>query len=131
MTTATVGNVADAKYVLLTTFRKDGSPVATPLWAARDGADLVMWTVADSWKVKRLRKNPSVLVQACDARGRTTTGPQVPGVGELFDGAGAGRVIARKYGIIGWITVTGSKLRRGGDGTVGIRVCDVEGAAGS
>ena len=38
----TVADVADAKYVLLTTFRKDGTPVATPIWAVRDGADLVV-----------------------------------------------------------------------------------------
>lgn len=124
MSTVTVGEVADAKYVLFTTYRKDGTPVATPLWAARDGADLVMWTVTDSWKVKRLRRNPAVLVQACDARGKKTSGPQVAGTGEVFDGAEAGRLVARKYGVIGWLTVNGSKLRRGAGGTVGIRVRD-------
>lgn len=124
MSTVTVGEVADAKYVLFTTYRKDGTPVATPLWAARDGADLVMWTVTDSWKVKRLRRNPAVLVQACDARGKKTSGPQVAGTGEVFDGAEAGRLVARKYGVIGWLTVNGSKLRRGTGGTVGIRVRD-------
>ncbi|CAM3906548.1 PPOX class F420-dependent oxidoreductase [Tsukamurella ocularis] len=121
-----VADVADAKYVLLTTFRKDGTPVATPLWAVRDGADLVVWTVADSWKVKRLRRNPSVLVQACDARGKKTTGPEVAGTGEVVDGGEAGAKIARKYGVLGWLTVTGSKLRRGAGGTVGIRVRDAE-----
>lgn len=120
----TVADVADAKYVLLTTFRKDGTPVATPTWAVRDGADLVVWTVADSWKVKRLRRNPSVLVQACDARGKKTTGPEVAGTGEVVDGGEAGSKIAKKYGVLGWLTVTGSKLRRGADGTVGIRVRD-------
>lgn len=122
--TATVADVAQAKYVLLTTFRKDGTPVATPLWAARDGADLVVWTVADSWKVKRLRRNPAVLVQACDARGKKTTGPEVAGTGEIIDGADAAARIAKKYGVLGWLTVTGSKLRRGAGGTVGIRVRD-------
>lgn len=120
----TVADVADAKYVLLTTFRKDGTPVATPIWAVRDGADLVVWTVADSWKVKRLRRNPSVLVQACDARGKKTTGPEVAGAGEVIDGGEAGSKIAKKYGVLGWLTVTGSKLRRGAGGTVGIRVRD-------
>lgn len=122
----TVADVADAKYVLLTTFRKDGTPVATPIWAVRDGADLVVWTVADSWKVKRLRRNPSVLVQACDARGKKTTGPEVAGTGEVFDGGEAGSKIAKKYGVLGWLTVTGSKLRRGSGGTVGIRVRNAE-----
>ncbi|MGC5024262.1 PPOX class F420-dependent oxidoreductase [Tsukamurella sp. DT100] len=120
----TVADVADAKYVLLTTFRKDGTPVATPIWAVRDGADLVVWTVADSWKVKRLRRNPSVLVQACDARGKKTTGPEVAGAGEVIDGGEAGSKIAKKYGVLGWLTVTGSKIRRGAGGTVGIRVRD-------
>ncbi|MET9328995.1 PPOX class F420-dependent oxidoreductase [Tsukamurella sp. NPDC003166] len=122
---SSVADVADAKYVLLTTFRKDGTPVATPIWAVRDGADLVVWTVADSWKVKRLRRNPSVLVQACDTRGKKTFGPEVAGTGEVFDGGEAGGKIAKKYGVLGWLTVTGSKLRRGADGTVGIRVRDV------
>ncbi|MGX9294907.1 PPOX class F420-dependent oxidoreductase [Tsukamurella paurometabola] len=126
MSEGTVGSVAEAKYVLLTTFRKDGTPVATPLWAVRDGSDLLVWTVADSWKVKRLRRNPSVLVQACDARGRKTTGPEVAGTGEIVDGVDAAGKIAKKYGVIGWLTVTGSKLRRGAGGTVGIRVRDAE-----
>lgn len=122
----TVADVADAKYVLLTTFRKDGTPVATPIWAVRDGADLVVWTVTDSWKVKRLRRNPSVLVQACDTRGKKTFGPEVAGTGEVIDGGEAGSKIAKKYGVLGWLTVAGSKLRRGADGTVGIRVRDAE-----
>lgn len=124
MSAATVADVADAKYVMLTTYRKDGSAVATPLWAARDGADLVMWTVTDSWKVKRIRKNQAVLVQACDARGKKTEGPQVAGVAEVFDGGAAGKYIQRKYGIVGFLTVAGSKLRRGAGGTVGLRVRD-------
>ncbi|KXP03314.1 PPOX class F420-dependent oxidoreductase [Tsukamurella pseudospumae] len=121
---SSVADVADAQYVLLTTFRKDGTPVATPIWAVRDGADLVVWTVADSWKVKRLRRNPSVLVQACDTRGKKTFGPEVAGTGEVFDGSAAASKIAKKYGILGWLTITGSKIRRGADGTVGIRVRD-------
>lgn len=121
----TVAQVAEAKYVMLTTYKKDGTAVASPLWAAPDGADLVFWTVTDSWKVKRLRRNNSVLVQACDARGTKTTGPVVAGLGEIFDGAPAAKLIERKYGILGWLTVTGSKLRRGSAGTVGIRVRDV------
>ncbi|GAB3131285.1 PPOX class F420-dependent oxidoreductase [Tsukamurella serpentis] len=122
----TVGSIADAKYVLLTTFRKDGTPVASPLWAVRDGADLLAWTVADSWKVKRLRRDPAVLVQVCDARGTKTTGPQIAGVGEIIDGAGPAAMIRRKYGLIGRLIVIGSRLRRGTDGTVGIRVRPAE-----
>ncbi|HEX2774447.1 MAG TPA: pyridoxamine 5'-phosphate oxidase family protein, partial [Micromonosporaceae bacterium] len=38
------------RYVLLTTFRKDGRAVPTPVWVARDGAELVAWTVTTSGK---------------------------------------------------------------------------------
>ncbi len=45
------------KYILLTTFRKDGRAVPTPVWAVRDGEALAVWTRADSGKVKRIRHN--------------------------------------------------------------------------
>ena len=130
MSAATVAAVADAKYVLLTTYRKDGTAVATPLWACRDGADLVMWTVTDSYKVKRLRRDPRVQVQACDVRGKSVAGPEVAGTAEIVDGAPIAQLIKRKYGVFGWITVVGSKLRRGASGTVGLRIRDADGAPG-
>lgn len=67
--------VEKADYVLLTTFRKDGTPVPTPLWAAADRGKIFVWTVTDSWKVKRLRRNPSVTLQPCNAKGTPTAPP--------------------------------------------------------
>lgn len=122
------GSVASAKYVQLTTFRRDGSPVASPLWAAIDGERLVMWTVTDSWKVKRLRRDSRVVVQACNARGRKLEGAPVEGTAEILDDAGTQHVrevIMKKYGIAGRITVLASKLRRGKDGTVGLAITPV------
>jgi PPOX class probable F420-dependent enzyme len=116
--------VSSAKYVLLTTFRKDGTPVATPLWAAADGDRLLMWTVTDSYKVKRIRRNPEVTVAACDARGKPK-GPEVPARAVILDAADTDHtrdVIARKYGILGWLTMKGSLLRRGKTGTIGLAV---------
>ncbi|MFC9981364.1 PPOX class F420-dependent oxidoreductase [Gordonia sp. NPDC127522] len=120
---ATFGEAGTAKYVNLTTYRKDGTAVTSPLWAALDGDRLVMWTVADSWKVKRLRRDPRVVVQACDVRGHKTFGEPVSGTAEVLDAADSGRVkkaIADKYGLLGKITMLGSKLRRGEAGSVGI-----------
>lgn len=122
---ATVAEVAEAKYVMLTTYKKDGTAVATPLWAVRDDAHMVLWTETESWKVKRIRRNNNVLVQACDARGKKTFGPQVAGVAEIIDGPYAAGMINRKYGLVGRAVTFGSKLRRGASGTVGIRVRDV------
>lgn len=121
---ATFQEIADGKYVSLTTFKKDGTPVATPLWGARDGDRLVLWTTADSWKVKRIKRNPKVTIAPCTARGKIE-GDAVDGVAEILDAAGtekARSAITSKYGIIGWLTVKGSSLRRGKSGTVGISV---------
>lgn len=52
--------VGEAKFVSLVTYKRDGGAVAAPMWVARDGADLVAWTPADAWKVKRLRRDPRV-----------------------------------------------------------------------
>ena len=73
-------------YVSLTTFRRTGAPVATPVWAAPDCGSLVVWTRADSGKVKRLRHNSRVTVAPCDVRGRVQ-GPAVDGVAEFVDHA--------------------------------------------
>jgi uncharacterized protein len=112
------------KYLLLTTFRRDGRPVPTPVWAARDGQSLVVWTAAGSGKVTRIRRNGTVTLAPCTARGRPTGDP-VDGRAELLDAAGAERsreLIARKYGLVGRLAMLASRLRRGSDGTVGIRI---------
>ncbi len=112
------------KYLLITSYRKNGSGVATPVWVVRDGDALGAWSAADAWKVKRIRARGDVLVGPCDLRGNPT-GDQVPATAEIADAettARYRRLIARKYGIVGRLTLLGSRLRRGSDGTVGIRV---------
>jgi uncharacterized protein len=116
--------LADGKYLLVTTFRKDGRSVPTPVWVVRDGDALGVWTVTDSGKVKRIRNNAEVLVGPCDVRGNPT-GDSRPGRAELLAAAESERyrsLIARKYGVLGRLTLWGSRLRRGRDGTVGIRI---------
>ena len=88
-----------SRYVSLTTFRRTGEPVATPVWAAPDGDALVVWTRADSGKVKRLRHTARVTVAPCDVRGRVE-GPAVDATAELLapaDWPAAVRVLARRY----------------------------------
>ena len=91
---------------------------------ARDGDRLLVWTTADSWKVKRIRRNAKVTVAPCSARGKIE-GDAVDGIAEVLDAAGtekARAAITSKYGIVGWLVVKGSSLRRGKEGTVGIAV---------
>ncbi|MEU6848676.1 PPOX class F420-dependent oxidoreductase [Actinacidiphila alni] len=114
------------KYVLVTTFRRNGTPVPTPVWVVRDGAALGIWTTADSGKVKRIRNREDVLVTASDVRGRAK--PDAPSLTARATLAGPEetarfrKLIARKYGITGRLVLLGSRLRRGEHGTVGVRV---------
>jgi PPOX class probable F420-dependent enzyme len=113
-----------AKYLLVTSYRKNGTEAATPVWVVRDGEALGVWTVADSWKVKRIRNRADVLVGPCDARGNPT-GEQVPAAAEICGQDVTARyraLIARKYGFTGRLVLFGSRLRRGQKGTVGIRI---------
>jgi hypothetical protein len=120
--------IARSPYVSLVTYRKNGTPVATPVWAVADGEELLVWTRDDSWKVKRLRKDTRVTVTPCDVRGRTTEGAQTAeGTARLLeDAAGLGRVrkaMAGKYGLRFRLMDTGGALlRRGKRPHVGISV---------
>ena len=121
---STLDTLGASSYLLITTFRKDGRAVPTPVWVARDEDALVVWSVTDAGKVKRIRRTAKVLVGPCDVRGKPT-GDQVPGRAMILDSAGTERVrnlLRNKYGLIGRITMRGSLLRRGRDGTIGIRI---------
>ncbi|WP_327434159.1 PPOX class F420-dependent oxidoreductase [Streptomyces sp. NBC_01236] len=124
MDEASLDTLGSGKYLLITSYRKNGTGVATPVWVVRDGAALGAWTPADSWKVKRIRNRADVLVGPCDVRGNPT-GEQVPATAEAVDAAATAhyrQLVARKYGLIGRLTLFGSRLRRGERGTVGIRI---------
>jgi PPOX class probable F420-dependent enzyme len=96
-------------YVSLTTFRRTGVPVSTPVWAAPDGDSLVVWTRTDSGKVKRLRHTSRVTLAPCDFRGRVE-GPAVDGVAafvERTEWPGALAALRRSYGLrfqLGYVT---------------------------
>ncbi|HEX4724182.1 MAG TPA: PPOX class F420-dependent oxidoreductase [Pseudonocardiaceae bacterium] len=119
--TTDLERLATARYVLLTTFRKDGTAVPTPVWVARDGEELVLFTAPNAGKVKRIRRDGAVRIGPCTMRGKQI-GDDVPGHARVLDKAGADRtlrLIARKYGVAGWITVFNSRIRRRGSGGPG------------
>ena len=122
--TTPLETIGKASYALVTTYRKDGRAVPTPVWVVRDGDALAIWTVTAAGKVKRVRRDGRVLIGPCDVVGRPK-GEQVPGTAVLLDSEGTERVRAllkRKYGIFGYLTLWGSRLRRGAHGTIGIRI---------
>ena len=121
---ATLEQLGAEKYVLLTTFRRDGRAVSTPLWVVPDGAGLAVWTPDGTGKVKRIRNSGRVTVAACDVRGNVT-GAAIEAQARIGDAADRSRVVGalnRKYGLLGRLTTFGSRLRRGADGCVVILV---------
>ena len=89
----TLDELAASNYVLLTTFRKDGTPVPTPVWCAQDGDALVVWTETNAWKAKRIQRNGAVTVARCTARGKPLSA-ETPGQAEVLDAntpGGSGR----------------------------------------
>jgi PPOX class probable F420-dependent enzyme len=93
------GAFAESGYLSLTTFRRDGRPVATPVWFAVDGDRILMWSGASEGKVKRIRNNSRVMVAVCDYKGKVK-GPAVEATAVLLSpdaGARIHRLLNRKY----------------------------------
>src|SRR5262245_26524260 len=67
-----------ASYISFGSFKKDGSQVNTPVWVAPLDGKLVIFTLRETYKVKRVQRNPKVRVAKCDVRGNL--------LGEWFDG---------------------------------------------
>ena len=87
------------KYLSLTSYRRDGSEVPTPVWFVEDGGRLLVQTDLKSGKVKRIRANPEVSVAPCNGRGRLR-GASVKGHAEVLDAGqapGIETLIRRKY----------------------------------
>jgi uncharacterized protein len=91
--------IGGQKYISLTTFRKNGTKVATPVWFGEDGDKLYVMTRSDLGKTKRIRNNPQVRVAPCTMRGKVT-GPEYAASARILPVEGhaqARRAIDRKY----------------------------------
>jgi uncharacterized protein len=87
------------KYLSLTSFKLDGTGVATPVWFVIDDGRLLVKTGRDSFKVRRIRRNPAVLIAPCSASGRLR-GEPVSAQAQILSPAEpdhVGRLMARKY----------------------------------
>jgi PPOX class probable F420-dependent enzyme len=101
---ATFNAIYDASYIDLTTFRKKGTAVSTPVWFAQDMENGILYveTSGDSGKVKRIRHTPRVTLAPCTIRGKVigdvTEGQAriVKDTTEIFKARGA---LHRKYGL--------------------------------
>lgn len=101
--------LSDEKYMLLTTFRRDGTPVSTPVWVVPlDDGKIGFWTSSGSGKAKRLAHTDRVTVQPCDARGRLRSGTSaLDASAEIVSGTELDAIregVKAKYGFMTKIT---------------------------
>ena len=101
-------SITDYRYVLFTSYRKNGAPVATPVWFAplpsSDNPPRACFTIAeDSGKAKRLRHTSRVTLQGCDVRGRVLPGSvSISATAQLVSGPDCepvNQAIKAKYGL--------------------------------
>ncbi len=91
------------QYINIETFRKSGEGVRTPVWFVREGGAVYIYTIADSGKVKRIRREPRVNIAPCKMDG-TPIGEWFPALArELPDedtGSRVDKLMNKKYGLM-------------------------------
>ena len=97
-TVYTIASLASERYISLTTFKRDGTPVSTPVWVVSDDRQrLLVWSAASTWKVRRIRRDSSVLVAPASFRGKER-GARLAATARLVDDPGIDELLLRKYG---------------------------------
>ena len=100
-------DLESAKYVSFVTYKKDGTPIAAPVWVVPFQGGYAFTTDPDSFKIKRLRNDARATLTVCNARGKITDGAVVHvGAAVVLDEDDAkdvARLISKKY-------VIGTKL---------------------
>jgi PPOX class probable F420-dependent enzyme len=87
------------RYLSLTSYKRDGTAVATPVWFIEQDGRLLVQTDLGSGKVKRIRANPVVSAALCNGMGHLR-GEQVKGRAEVLVASEMGRIedlVRRKY----------------------------------
>jgi uncharacterized protein len=102
VSTSAIEPFVDQNTVLLTTYRRDGTGVGTPVHIAVDGDRAFIRTWDTAWKLRRIRNNPEVEVAPSTVGGRPT-GPAIRARARVLGGAEAkyaAEMLARKYPIL-------------------------------
>jgi len=108
-------NLGDEKYIALTTFKRDGTPITTPVWNVPLGDGKVgFWTSSTSGKAKRLSHTSKVVVQPCNASGKVKAGTApIDATAVLVTGPeleGIRTKVNAKYGVMVPISKIGAKV---------------------
>lgn len=94
----TPSELASEEFVSITTFKRDGTPVSTPVWVTGENGNLLVISEADTWKVKRIRRDGHVRIAPCSARGTVRGEPVDAEAAIETDTATVEKLLARKYG---------------------------------
>ena len=95
-------SIRGAGTILLTTYKRDGTAVGTPVSVAFDQDRVFFRSYDKAWKTKRLRRTPAVDVAPATFRGKVT-GPHLRGTAWLLDGddaRAAARALARRHPVL-------------------------------
>jgi uncharacterized protein len=104
---STLSSLKDTKTIVLTTYKRDGSAVDTPVSIAFDGDRAFFRSYDKAWKTKRLRRNPDVRIAPATVKG-TPTGPAIDARATLLDADGArvaARALARRHRVLQAVVV--------------------------
>jgi PPOX class probable F420-dependent enzyme len=94
-------DLRDHQFIVLTTYRRDGTPVPTTVWFAHHDDAIVVATGASTGKVKRIRNDGAVAMAPSNFRGKLKRGDAIEGSARLFSGSeadAARATLAKKYG---------------------------------
>ncbi len=105
--TSTLEPLRHTKTILLTTYKRDGTPIRTPVSIAFDGERAFFRSYDKAWKTKRLRNNPRVEAAPCTMRGKPT-GEAISARATLLDDDEVGTAaaaLARRHRVLQAILV--------------------------
>jgi PPOX class probable F420-dependent enzyme len=115
---------AGQKYLSIESFRQNGEGVRTPVWFAEGDGLFYVYTLADSYKIRRIRNNPRIRIAPCDARGKVKGG-WVDATARILDETGDRRtheLLNRKYGLLKRVLDVLAKLRGNRRASIAIRI---------
>jgi uncharacterized protein len=110
-------DVCDEKYLLLTTFTKDGRPKPTTVWGVPERDKLLIITDDGSWKTKRIKNTPRVTIQKAGVLGKVKSEP-VEAVARVLPESDTREVfekVTKRYWWHAWWWIPQALLRGGID----------------
>lgn len=127
MTSPDFASLSAEPYVLLTTFRASGIAVSTPVWIVEGRDGLLVTTSGESGKVKRIRRNATVELTPCDARGVIAAGTRaIQGIASVHTDANSrvaiDAALDRKYGLRYKAIKAAGRLRGAAQKSVVVRI---------